>query len=98
MVAELRNAEIPAELYLGTSGLKAQMKYADRRGASLAVIEGEEERGRSEVQIKDLAAGSRAAEAIATRDAWREERPAQFTVPRKDLVEAVKRWREHNRA
>jgi histidyl-tRNA synthetase len=98
MVAELRNAEIPAELYLGTSGLKAQMKYADRRGASLAVIEGEEERSRSEVQIKDLAAGSRAAQAIASRDAWREERPAQFTVPRKDLVEAVKRWREHNRA
>jgi histidyl-tRNA synthetase len=98
MVAELRSADIPAELYLGTSGLKAQMKYADRRGASLAVIEGDEERARGEVQIKDLAEGSRAAEAIASREAWREERAAQFTVSRKDLVEAVKRWREQSRA
>jgi len=29
-----REAGIPAELYLGTSGLKAQMKYADKRAAS----------------------------------------------------------------
>jgi histidyl-tRNA synthetase len=97
MVAELRNSGIPAELYLGASGLKAQMKYADRRGASLVVIEGDEERDKGEVQIKDLAAGSRAAEAIASREAWREKRPAQSTVPRKRLVEAVKRWREQNR-
>jgi histidyl-tRNA synthetase len=98
MVSELRNAKIPAELYLGTSGLKAQMKYADKRGASLAVIEGEEERVRGEVQIKDLAAGAEAAETIASREAWRGARPAQFSVPRKELVQAVKRWREQNRA
>ncbi len=98
MVTELRNAGIPAELYLGTSGLKAQMKYADKRGASLAVIEGDEERARGEVQIKDLAAGALAAEAIASREAWRQARPAQFSVPRTDLVKAVKRWREQNRA
>jgi histidyl-tRNA synthetase len=98
MVSELRNAKIAAELYLGTSGLKAQMKYADRRGASLAVIEGEEERSRGEVQIKDLAAGAEAAETIASREAWRGARPAQFSVARSGLVQAVKRWREQNRA
>ena len=98
MVSDLRNARIPAELYLGTSGLKAQMKYADKRAASLAVIEGDDERARGEVQIKDLAAGALAAEAIASREAWRQERPAQFSVPRSDLVNAVKRWREQNRA
>jgi histidyl-tRNA synthetase len=98
MVSELRNAKIPAELYLGTSGLKAQMKYADKRGASLAVIEGEDERARGEVQIKDLAAGTEAAETIASREAWRGARPAQFSVPRTGLVQAVKRWREQNRA
>jgi histidyl-tRNA synthetase len=98
MVSELRNAKIPSELYLGTSGLKAQMKYADKRGASLAIIEGEEERVRGEVQIKDLAAGAEAAETIASREAWRGVRPAQFSVPRKELVQAVKRWREQSRA
>jgi histidyl-tRNA synthetase len=98
MVSELRNAKIPAELYLGTSGLKAQMKYADKRGASLVIIEGEEERSRGEVQIKDLAAGAEAAGTIVSREAWRGARPAQFSVSRTGLVEAVKRWREQNRA
>jgi histidyl-tRNA synthetase len=98
MVSELRNAKIPAELYLGTSGLKAQMKYADKRSASLAVIEGDDERVRGEVQIKDLAAGALAAEAIESREAWRQERPAQFSVSRPDLVKAVKRWRDQNQA
>ena len=98
MVSELRNAKIPAELYLGTSGLKAQMKYADKRSASLTVIEGDDERAKGEVQIKDLAAGALAAGAIGSREAWRQERPAQFSVPRPDLVKAVKRWREQNQA
>jgi histidyl-tRNA synthetase len=97
IVAELRSAGVPAELYLGASGLKAQMKYADRRGASLAVIEGEEELRSGLVQIKDLAAGARAAETIASREAWREERAAQFSVPRTELVEAVRSWRAGRR-
>jgi histidyl-tRNA synthetase len=97
MVTELRNAGVNAELYLGASGLKAQMKYADKRGASLAVIEGEEERSRGEVQIKDLAEGARSAERIESREAWREARPAQVSVPRADLVGAVKRWLEDRR-
>ena len=33
MVSTLRQAGIRAELYLGGAGMKAQMKYADRRGA-----------------------------------------------------------------
>ena len=35
MAQELRAAGIRAELYLGESGMKAQMKYADRRGCAL---------------------------------------------------------------
>jgi hypothetical protein len=31
---QLRQGGIAAEMYLGTSGMKAQMKYADRRGGS----------------------------------------------------------------
>ena len=33
MVQELRAAGIRAEMYVGTAGMKAQMKYADKRGA-----------------------------------------------------------------
>ena len=91
MVEELRGAGIRAEMYMGTSGLKAQMKYADRRGAPLAVIEGEDERARGEVQIKDLLEGRRRAAAIASRREWIEQRPAQISVSRARLVEAVRR-------
>ncbi len=40
---KLRQGGIAAEMYLGTSGMKAQMKYADRRGAPCVVIQGGDE-------------------------------------------------------
>jgi histidyl-tRNA synthetase len=39
-VGDLRGAGVPAELYLGGAGMKAQLKYADRRGSPAAVIMG----------------------------------------------------------
>ena len=90
LVAQLRAAKIRAELYLGTSGMKAQMKYADRRGSPCVVIQGSDEKARGEVQIKDLVAGAKAAAAIASNQEWRESRPAQFAVAEDKLVEAVR--------
>ena len=49
---------IRAELYLGESGMKAQMKYADRRGSPCVVIQGGDEKAKGEVQIKDLILGA----------------------------------------
>ena len=86
----MRNAQIPAELYLGSSGLKAQMKYADRRGAPVAVIQGSDERARGEVQVKDLVEGAEAAKAIATNREWKAARPAQETVPEGEMVAKVR--------
>ena len=40
------HAGIRAEMYLGTAGMKAQMKYADKRGAPCVVIQGGDERCR----------------------------------------------------
>jgi histidyl-tRNA synthetase len=89
---ELRDAGIRAEMYLGESGMRAQMKYADRRGAPCVVIQGSEERAKSppEVQIKDLIEGQRAAAAIASHQEWRESRPAQFAIAEDRLVDAVR--------
>jgi histidyl-tRNA synthetase len=89
MAQELRAAGIRAEIYLGSSGMKAQMRYADKRGAPLVVIQGEDERQRGEVTIKDLIEGARLAGEIQQREEWREGRPAQFAVPREELVPAV---------
>ncbi len=90
MVQLLRAAGIRAEMYLGTSGMKAQMKYADKRGAPCVVIQGGNERAAGEVQIKDLIEGARLAEGIADAKEWREARPAQFSVPESKLVAGVK--------
>jgi histidyl-tRNA synthetase len=90
LVAKLREAGIRAELYLGASGMKAQMKYADRRGSPCAVIQGSQERERGEVQVKDLIEGARAADSIASHEEWKAARPAQVSVPEDCLVETVR--------
>jgi histidyl-tRNA synthetase len=90
MVQELRAAGIRAELYLGASGMKAQMKYADRRSSPCVIIHGSNERAADSVQIKDLVEGKRLAEGIADNKEWRESRPAQVTVTRADLVATVR--------
>jgi histidyl-tRNA synthetase len=90
MTQALRSAGIRAEMYLGTSGMKPQMKYADRRGAPCVVIQGGDERAKGEVQIKDLIEGAKVAAQIRDSKEWREGRPAQFSVPAVRLVEAVR--------
>jgi len=90
MVATLRQAGIRAEMYLGGAGMKAQMKYADRRGAPCVVIQGGNEREMGEVQIKDLALGAELSQQIEDNTTWRESRPAQFTASEDKLVEAVR--------
>lgn len=90
MVTELRNNGIRAELYVGDSGMKAQMKYADRRHAPCVVIQGSQERAEGKVQIKDLVEGARLSEKIEDNKTWRESRPAQITVDESQLVNAVR--------
>ncbi|MET3560704.1 histidyl-tRNA synthetase [Bartonella japonica] len=89
MVMQLRHAGIRAELYLGTSGMKAQMKYADRRKAPCVVIQGSQERQEGKVQIKDLIEGARLSHEIKDNQTWRESRPAQITVDEELLVKTV---------
>jgi histidyl-tRNA synthetase len=91
MVAELRRAGIAAEMYLGEAGMKAQMKYADRRNSPLAVIQGGDEKARRTVQIKDLVAGKTLAAGIADHQAYEKERPGQVEAPEAELVETVRR-------
>ncbi len=89
MVAELRNAGIRAEVYLGNpKNFGNQLKYADKRKSPVAVIEGGDEKEKGIVQIKDLILGAKIAES-ATLEEWK-ERPSQFEVPRGDLVTKVR--------
>ncbi|RWN01142.1 MAG: histidine--tRNA ligase [Mesorhizobium sp.] len=91
MVAELRAAGIRSEMYLGGAGMKAQLKYADRRGSPVAIIQGGDERAKGEVQIKDLIEGARMSAEIVDNAEWRAARPAQVTVAESDLVGEVRK-------
>lgn len=88
---EIRAAGIAAEVYLGTSGMRPQMKYADRRLSPAAVIVGEDELAAGTVTIKDLDLGRALASKVADNAAWREERPGQQTIARGELVAALRR-------
>jgi histidyl-tRNA synthetase len=91
MVQELRHAGIRAEMYQGNpKNFGNQLKYADRRGAPLAIIQGSSEREAGEVQIKDLIEGKRLSGEITDNVAWREARVAQVTVAEADLVTKVR--------
>ncbi len=90
MAAELRAAGLRAEVYLGGSNFAKQLKYADKRAAPVAVIQGSDEREKGEVTIKDLVLGAELSKDIEDNKEWREDQPAQFAVKRDDLVEAVK--------
>ena len=87
--ASLRQAGIRNEVYLGTSGMKAQMKYADRRNAPCVIIQGDRERLEGKIQIKDLIMGSKLAQEITDNQLWRENHPAQKVIDKKDLVQEV---------
>ena len=89
MVAELRNAGIRAEVYLGNpKNFGNQLKYADRRQSPVAVIAGGDEFDAGKVQIKDLILGAKIAE-NATLEEWK-DRPSQYEVARADLVAKVR--------
>lgn len=89
MAAELRTAGIRAEVYLGNpKNFGNQLKYADKRAAPVAIIQGTDEAARGVVQVKDLILGAKIA-AQASVEEWKSQ-PAQVEVPRADLVATVR--------
>ncbi len=90
MVGDLRSAGVRAEVYLGNpKQFGNQLKYADKRGSPIAVIQGGDEAAKGTVVLKDLILGAQIAQ-NATLEEWK-DRPAQVEVPRADLVAAVRK-------
>ena len=90
MVAELRDAGIRAEVYLGNpKNFGNQLKYADKRRSPVAVIAGSDEFEAGKIQIKDLVLGAKIAES-ATLEEWKGQ-VAQITCDRSALASEVKK-------
>src|ERR1700749_5059796 len=93
MVASLRHAGVRAELYLGNPkhSLGQQMKYADRRNAPCAIVQGSDEKAKGKVQIKDLISGAGLTD-IKDREEYRtRQAEPQPEVDEGQLVEAGKK-------
>jgi histidyl-tRNA synthetase len=93
IAAELRAAGVRAEAYLGAGGMKAQLKYADKRNAPIAIIQGGDELAKGVVTLKDLKRGLEISHlAGEDREAYAKLREqVQQEVPRAQLVERVKK-------
>jgi histidyl-tRNA synthetase len=91
MAQDLRAAAIRAELYLGESGMKAQMKYADKRGSPCVVIQGGDEKANGQVQIKDLVLGATLTSIKDRDDYLKKQAEAQFAVPEANMIAAVRK-------
>ncbi|MEL7462278.1 MAG: histidine--tRNA ligase [Pseudomonadota bacterium] len=88
MAATLRQAGLRAEVYLGNpKNFGNQLKYADKRQSPVAVIQGEDEHAKGEVQVKDLILGAKLAE-TASLEEWKDQ-PAQVTCTLDDLVATI---------
>ncbi|MCA3638327.1 MAG: histidine--tRNA ligase [Methylobacterium sp.] len=90
IVASLRGAGIPSEIYLGSAGMKAQLKYADKRNARVALIQGSNERERGEVQVKDLILGATLTDIKDRTEYLAKQAEAQFAAPVSDVVAKVR--------
>ncbi len=99
MVQDLRNAGIRAEMYQGNwKKFPNQLRYADKRGCPIVVIQGSDERAAGKVQLKDMIEGKREAAAIESNEEYRAARPGQKEVEASDLVSEVKAMLEAQKA
>lgn len=91
MVAQLRNANIRAELYLGNpKNMGNQLKYADRRNSPCVIIQGSDEKANGKIQIKDLILGAGLTEIKDREEYLKKQTEAQYEVEESKLVEAVR--------
>ena len=90
IASNLRKEGIVSECYSGDGGMKAQLKYADKRNARLAIIIGEDEAASNSATIKDLVAGKKVSNKISDNQEWRSGKDTQKTVPIDDLISKVK--------
>ncbi len=90
MVADLRQAGIRAELYLGNpKNMGNQLKYADRRNSPCVVIQGSDEKAKGKVLVKDLVLGASLTDTSDRDEYLKRQSAAQTEVDESELVAAV---------
>ena len=86
----LRSKNISAEIYSGSSNIKSQFKYADKRGCDFVILCGDDEVSKNVVTIKNLNVGKQISENIKDRSEWKQSSEAQKTVAFDQLLNEIK--------
>ena len=86
----LRSENISAEIYSGSSNIKSQFKYADKRGCDFVILCGDDEVSKNVVTIKNLNVGKQMSENIKDRSEWKQSLEAQKTVAFDQLLNEIK--------
>ena len=86
----LRSKNISSEIYSGSSNIKSQFKYADKRGCKYVILCGEDEIQKNLITIKNLSIGKQVSENLKDRDDWKQSAEAQKTVPFDQLLNEIK--------
>ena len=86
----LRSKNISAEIYSGSSNIKSQFKYADKRGCDFVILCGDDEVSKNVVTIKNLNVGKQMSENIKDRSEWKQSTEAQKTVAFDQLLNEIK--------
>jgi len=86
VLSALREKNISAEIYSGSSNIKSQLKYADKRGLNYVILCGEDEVSKNLVTIKNLSLGKKVSENIKNRSEWKQSEESQKTIPFEQLL------------
>ena len=91
-IAEVvREEGYACEIFYGSNNLSKQLKYSDKRKASLVIIIGEDEIKNKTISIKNLTVGKELSKNIDSREEWKELKAGQFIINKDDLITELKK-------
>jgi len=91
-IAEVvRDEGYACEIFYGSNNLSKQLKYSDKRKASLVIIIGEDEIKNKTISIKNLTVGKELSKNIDSREEWKELKAGQFIINKDDLIAELKK-------
>ena len=90
LASKLRDEGLLADLYVGDGSMKAQLKYADKRNAKIALIIGDDEMENNTATIKDINKGAELSKDISKNEEWRSSKDTQVNVPQKEMIKMIK--------
>ena len=88
---QLRTEGYACEIFYGSNNLSKQLKYCDKRKASVVVIIGEDELKNNTISIKNLIVGKELSKTIDSREEWKELKAGQFTINKDELLTEIKK-------